>query len=142
MNYILDTCVISELIKNAPEQKVVNWIDNIEEDKLYLSVVTIGELEKGISKLKSSKRKVAITEWLHEDLLIRFSNRILTLDIDTLLQWGKLKASLESQGIKMPTIDSLIAATAKRNSFCLVTRSERDFQNCDIQILNPWKLIH
>ncbi len=141
MNYILDTCVISELIKNAREQKVVNWIDNIEEDKLYLSVITIGELEKGISKLKSSKRKVTITEWLHEDLLIRFSNRILALDIDILLQWGKLTASLESKGIKMPTIDSLIAATAKKYSFCLVTRNERDFQNCDIQILNPWKLI-
>lgn len=141
MNYILDTCVISELIKNASEQKVVNWIDRVDEDKLYLSVITIGELEKGISKLKSSKRKVVITEWLHEDLLIRFSNRILILDIDILLQWGKMMASLESQGIKMPTIDSLIAATAKKNNYCLVTRNESDFQNCNIQILNPWKSI-
>ena len=139
MNYLLDTCVISELIKKEPEEKVIKWIDSIEEDKLYLSVITIGELEKGISKLKSSKRKALIKEWLHEDLLIRFDNRILILDIDTFQKWGELVASLEKKGLKMPTIDSLIAATALKYSFCLVTRNDRDFKNCNMQIFNPWE---
>lgn len=139
MNYILDTCVISELLKIKPEKKVINWIDSVDEDKLYLSVVTIGELEKGVSKLKSSRRKKLITEWLHEDLLNRFINRILILDIATFMTWDQLIASLEHQDLKMPTIDSLIAATALTYSYCLVTRNEQDFRNCDIQLLNPWR---
>lgn len=140
MSYLLDTCVISELIKSTPEPTVVEWIDSIEEDKLYLSVITIGELEKGIAKLKPSKRKSKIKEWLNDDLLIRFNKHILILDIDIFQQWGTLTASLEKQGIKMPTIDSLIAATALTHNLCLITRNEKDFRNCDITILNPWKL--
>lgn len=139
MNYLLDTCVISELIKTTPEPKVVEWIDSVDEDKLFLSVITIGELKKGIIKLPSSKKKIRIQEWLQEDLLIRFNKRILILDIDIFLQWGILIANLEKRGTKMPTIDSLIAATALHHNLCLVTRNEPDFQNCDINILNPWK---
>ncbi len=139
MKYLLDTCVISELVKNEPDKKAIKWIDSIDEDKLYLSVITIGELEKGISKLKPSRRKDKITEWLHEDLLIRFHDRILNLDIRVLIEWGRLTAILESNGLKMPSIDSLIAATAKKYNLSLATRNERDFQNCDIQLINPWK---
>ena len=139
MNYLLDTCVISELVKIEPDKRVIKWIDSVEESKLYLSVVTIGELEKGISKLKPSKRKDKITEWLHEELIFRFNDRILNLDIHTFIDWGRLNATLENQGTKMPSIDSLIAATAIQYNLCLVTRNERDFQNCDIQLINPWK---
>jgi len=139
MNYLLDTCIVSELIKNKPNKKVVSWIDSIDEMKIFLSVITIGEIEKGLSKLPNSKRKTLISEWLHEDLLIRFNNRIISLDIDTLFQWGKMSAALEQEGLKMPSIDSLIAATAKQNNFCLVTRNVNDFENCRIKLLNPWK---
>ncbi|MFP4549132.1 MAG: type II toxin-antitoxin system VapC family toxin [Fidelibacterota bacterium] len=139
MNYLLDTCIISELIKNEPNKKVVSWIDSIDEMKLFLSVITIGEIEKGLSKLPKSKQKSLISEWLHEDLLTRFNNRIINLDIDTLFQWGKMYAALELKGLKMPSIDSLIAATAKQNNFCLVTRNIRDFENCSIVLFNPWK---
>ncbi len=139
MNYLLDTCIVSELIKNEPNIKLINWIDSVEEIKLYLSVITIGEIEKGISKLPTSRRKSIIIEWLHEDLLIRFNNRIVNLDLDILFQWGKMSASLELKGLKMPSIDSLIAATAKHNKFCLVTRNIKDFENCGIELLNPWK---
>ncbi len=139
MNYLLDTCIISELIKNEPNIKVIDWIDSIEEMKLFLSVITIGEIEKGISKLSNSKRKTIISEWLHEDLLIRFNNRIINLDFDILFQWGQMSAALEIKGLTMPSIDSLIAATAKQNNFCLVTRNIKDFENCGIKLLNPWK---
>ena len=139
MNYLLDICIVSELIKNKPNKNVVNWIDSIDEMKLFLSVITIGEIEKGLSKLPNSKRKTLISEWLHEDLLIRFDNRIINLDIDTLFYWGKMLAELELKGLKMPSIDSLIAATAKQNNFCLVTRNVNDFANCSIKLLNPWE---
>ncbi|MFO7889687.1 MAG: type II toxin-antitoxin system VapC family toxin [bacterium] len=139
MNYLLDTCVISELIKTTPEPKVIEWIDSVDEEKLLLSVITIGELEKGILKLPSSKKKTRIQEWLQEDLLIRFHKRIIILDIDIFLQWGILTATLEKRGTKMPAIDSLIAATALNHDLCFVTRNEPDFQNCDINLFNPWK---
>lgn len=139
MNYLLDTCVISELIKPRPSQKVVTWIDSIEEEKLYISVITIGEFEKGISKLPTSSKKDRISDWLNEDLLIRFKGRILDLDVNTLIKWGQIVANLENQGRKIPAIDSLIAATVLHHDLCLVTRNTQDFQNCGIKILNPWE---
>ena len=138
MRYLLDTCVISELVKSKPEKRVVKWIDSVEEDQLFLSAVTIGELEKGICRLPDSRRKDRIEKWLHEDLLLRFEDKILNLDIDTFIAWGQLTATLETQGIKMPSTDSLIAATVIYHDLCLVTRNERDFQNCHLSILNPW----
>ncbi|HCL00102.1 MAG TPA: VapC toxin family PIN domain ribonuclease [Candidatus Marinimicrobia bacterium] len=139
MNYLLDTCVISELIKPRPSQKVVTWIDSIEEDKLYISVITIGEFEKGISKLPASSKKDRISDWLNEDLLIRFKGRILDLDVNTLIKWGQIVAKLENQGRKKPVVDSLITATVLQHDLCLVTRNIQDFQNCGIKILNPWE---
>ncbi len=139
MNYLLDTCVISELLKPRPSQKVVTWIDSIEEEKLYISVITIGEFEKGISKLPSSSKKDRISDWLNEDLLIRFKGRILDLDVNTLIKWGQMVANLENQGRKIPAVDSLITATVLQHDLCLVTRNIQDFQNCGIKILNPWE---
>ena len=139
MNYILDTCVVSELIRVHPEKKVISWIDSVDERKLYLSVVTIGELEKGIEKLVPSLKKDKILDWLHGDLLVRFSNRILSLDDGIMLKWGQLTGSLEKKGLPMSTLDSLIAATALHYHYCLVTRNESDFINCDLPIFNPWK---
>lgn len=139
MNYLLDTCVISELIKPRPSQKVVTWIDSIEEEKLYISVITIGEFEKGISKLPTSSKKDKISDWLNEDLLIRFKSRILDLDVNTLIKWGQIVANLENQGRKILAVDYLIAATVLQHDLCLVTRNIQDFQNCGIKILNPWE---
>ncbi|MBN1783229.1 type II toxin-antitoxin system VapC family toxin [bacterium] len=139
MNYLLDTGVVSELIKKAPDPRVVQWIDTVEEDKLYLSVITIGELEKGISGLKPSKRKQAIHAWLHEDLMIRFDRRILNLDAETMIVWGQMTGLLEVRGLKMPAVDSLIAATAGTNGCCLVTRNVQDFKNSGISLFNPWQ---
>ncbi len=139
MNYLLDTCVISELVAKRPEEAVVQWIDGRDENSLYLSVITIGEIRKGIEKLPGSGRKDALIEWLRDDLIVRFSGRTVTLDVDVMLTWGELTGRLEREGKKMSAIDSLIAAIALHGRFCLVTRNEDDFHNAGVMVVNPWK---
>ena len=138
MRFLLDTCVISELVAKRPDPGVVQWIDDIGEEKVYLSAITIGEIKKGIEKLPDSRRKGALTEWLEDDLLTRFRNKILPIDIGVMLVWGELTAKLEVQGRKMPAMDSLIAAVALSEKLSLVTRNEDDFKHVDIPITNPW----
>ena len=138
MKYLLDTCVISELVAKRPNPKVVDWIDQLDPDSVYLSVITIGEICKGIEKLPDSSRKTALLAWLTEELLSRFSARILSTDTAVMLEWGQLIGGLELQGQKMPAIDSLIAATARHYHCHLVTRNEQDFQQADVVMINPW----
>lgn len=138
MNYLLDTCIISELISKQPNQSVLDWLNNQPANNLHLSVITVGELGKGISRLPESKRKSTLRDWLHQDLLIRFSERIQTLDAETMLVWGDLVGKLELQGRSLPLMDSLIAAIALQGSFHLVTRNEKDFDGTGVQILNPF----
>ena len=138
MKYLLDTCVISELVAKKPNPKAINWIDSIDPDSAYLSVFTIGEIRKGIEKLPDSKRKTTLHSWLIEEMPARFSGRILPIDTEVVLMWGQLIGSLESDGKKMAAIDSLIAATALYNHCSLVTRNETDFKHTGIAIINPW----
>ena len=139
MKYLLDTCVISELVAKKTNPKVINWIDSIDPDSAYLSVNTIGEIRKGIEKLPDSRRKTTLHSWLIEELMARFSGRILPIDSEVVLMWGQLIGSLESDGKKMAAIDSLIAATALYNHCSLVTRNETDFKHTGIAIINPWE---
>ncbi|MEW6086045.1 MAG: type II toxin-antitoxin system VapC family toxin [Chloroflexota bacterium] len=139
MKYLLDTCVISELVAKQPNARVLEWIDLVDPDGVFLSVITIGEITKGIEKLPSSKRKQELTDWLENELLIRFQENLIELDVNILIRWGQLNAKLESNGQKMPAVDSLIAATALSRGLILVTRNETDFAGTDVEILNPWK---
>jgi predicted nucleic acid-binding protein len=139
MRFLLDTCVISELVATQPDPDVVRWVDSIDEERLYLSVIIIGEIKKGIERLPDSGRRRALAEWLETDLLIRFEDRILAIDTPTILAWGVLTADLETQGRRMPAIDSLIAATALQGGLNLVTRNEDDFANSGAPIINPWE---
>ncbi len=139
MKYLLDTCVISELVAKQPSEKVIDWIDNIEQESVYLSVITIGEIYKGIEKLPESKRKINLQKWLNDELIIRFRGQILLVDTDAMLVWGELTGRLDIEGKRMPAIDSLIAAIAIHNNCSLVTRNEDDFKNVALSIINPWK---
>jgi tRNA(fMet)-specific endonuclease VapC len=139
MKYLLDTCVISELVAKRPSQKVVDWIDQLDPDSVYLSVITIGEIRKGIEKLPDSPRKATLQTWLTDELLVRFNGRILPIDIAVILVWGQLIGRLELKGKKMAAIDSLIAASALHNKCELVTRNEDDFKHAGVKIVNPWK---
>jgi len=138
MKYLLDTCVISELVTKKPNLKVVEYVDSLDPDEVFLSVITIGEIVKGIEKLATSKRKQKLNDWLKEDLLARFDGKIVPLDIDVLMEWGALTARVESKGKPMPAIDSLIAATVSVHEITLVTRNVEDFASAGIEIVNPW----
>jgi predicted nucleic acid-binding protein len=139
MKYLLDTCVISELISKHPNPKVVDFVDSLESDEVFLSVITIGEITKGVEKLPKSKRKLELHSWLKENLLVRFDGRIIPLDTEVLMEWGILIARLESTGITLPAIDSLIAATTLTHKLTLVTRNVDDFSETGIEIVNPWE---
>ena len=139
MNYLLDTCVISELVAQRPNPNVVEYVDALDPDAVYLSVITIGEITKGIEKLPKSKRKRELQTWLREDLLIRFDGKIISLDTEVLVEWGILAARLEASGRIMPAMDSLIAATVLVHQLTLVTRNVDDFEGAGVDIVNPWE---
>ena len=139
MKALLDTCVISELVSKKPNSRVVEFVDSLDPEDVFLSVITVGEIVKGIEKLSSSKRKTGLQTWLAEDLLVRFEGNIVPLDIDIMVEWGKITAHLESAGRTMPAIDSLIAATVLARKMTLVTRNVSDFEGTDAEIVNPWE---
>ena len=138
MRFLLDTCVISELVAKQPDSGLVEWIDSRAEEQLYLSVITIGEIKKGIEKLLDSGRRSELTKWLEEELLVRFKDKILPIDVNVMLVWSALMANLEQQGRRMPAIDSLIAAIAIQGKLDLVTRNKTDFEHTGVPVINPW----
>ena len=136
--FLLDTCVISELVKPRPDESVIRWIDSVEEQRHFMSVLTLGELEKGITKLPVSQRKDDLREWLEHDLTERFSGRLLSVDFTVAAAWGKLQGEAERVGAKLPVIDSLLAATADIHHLTVVTRNVGDFERCRTPVHNPW----
>ncbi|MBD2694335.1 type II toxin-antitoxin system VapC family toxin [Anabaena catenula] len=140
MNYLLDTCLISEMVAKQPNQQVLDWLDAQVPETLFISMITIGEIAKGISKMTASKRKESLTNWLNENLPNRFEQRILSIDFSTMVLWGNLVGQLEQNGRPLPAMDSLIAAIALQNSLSLVTRNDKDFALTGVVIVNPWSI--
>ena len=139
MSFLLDTCVISELIAKRPNPSLVDWIEGVDDERLYLSVITIGEVSRGIAKLPDSKRRQELRAWPDTALLSRFQDRILVIDIPVMLAWGQLTERLDGQGRPLPAIDSLIAAQALHYRLTLVTRNEKDFIAAGVELFNPWQ---
>lgn len=139
MKYLLDTCLISELVKKEPNPGVVNWLDEQDEQTLFLSVLNLGELQKGISKLPEGRKKDELQAWIGLDLVERFAGRILDIDLDTALCCGRIQGEAERTGEKLPVMDSLIAATAAAHGLVVVTRNVRDMERCGVRVCNPWE---
>lgn len=137
MNYLLDTCVISEIVKPAPSSRVIMWINSIPSERLFLCSLTIGEIRKGLTKLPESKKKERLTDWLNT-LLENYQDRIHSIDITVAENWGIMQGKAENEGMPMSSIDSLIAATSYTHNLILVTRNEEDFQASKLSIINPW----
>lgn len=138
MNYLLDTCIISELIKPKPNSKVIKWLRSCREESLFLSSLTIGEIQKGISKLPESRKKNELQTWLDAELALRFDRRILGVDIAVAKKWGDIQASSELAGNKMPVVDSLIASIGIVHDLTVVTRNTADMKPSGVRLLNPW----
>ncbi len=138
MKYLLDTCVLSELMKKSPNEDVVKWLLQIQENDLYICVFTLGEIHKGIEKLQESKKKSKLHTWVNNDLDSRFKNRILYFDPNAAIIWGKVQAQYETQGRPLPLIDGLIASIAIANDLILVTRNTKDMEASGVPLLNPW----
>ena len=139
LSYLLDTCVVSEFVKPKPDKNVLSWLNSMDAERIYLSVVTLGEVQQGISNLPRSNRRAELEEWLNEQLTAQFAGRILALDAATFITWGQLIASLKQQGRTMSVMDSLIAATAVHHRMTLVTRNVSDFQHVELSVFNPWQ---
>lgn len=138
-HYLLDTCCISEFSKKRINAGVKEWFGNQDEANLYLSVITVGEILKGIHKLDESKKKRELKTWVEEDLIKRFSGRLVDLGLYEIEAWGKLTANCESKGNPIPAVDGLIASTCLANDLILVTRNVKDFERAEIELVNPWK---
>ena len=138
MRYLLDTCVISEIIKPKPNKNVISWLTNQDESKLFLSVLTFGEIEKGIEKAPDKVRKKKLKLWVEEDLKQRFEGRVLPIDLKTTTQWGTLQGKSEQAGKPMSAIDGLIAVSGLVNNCVVVTRNTLDMEQSTVELFNPW----
>ena len=139
MNYLLDTCVISELIKPKPSSTVIKWLRSCQEENLFLSSLTIGEIQKGISKLPGLRKRKKLQGWLDFELIQRFDRRIIGIDFKVAQKWGEIQASSEITGNKMPIIDSLIASIGIVYDMTVVTRNIGDMKNSGVRLFNPWE---
>lgn len=137
MKYLLDTCVISALRRPTENASLVEWISEVDESDLYLSAITIGELEKGVSRLPESKKRAVVSEWVRHAVTNRFGNRILPIDAAVAACWGELIARREKKGKALPILDAFIAATAIVSDCTVVTRNTKDFADCGVRLLNP-----
>jgi toxin FitB len=138
VSFLLDTCVVSELVRTSPQSSVLAWLEDQDETSLYLSVITMGEIEKGIARLPASARKGRLQSWVRRDLAARFGARLLALDVRVASRWGALTGESEKRGTPLPVIDSMIAATALVHGLTVVTRNTDDFERCGAPCLNPW----
>ena len=137
--FLLDTNVISELVKPRPDTNVTAWIENTDESLLYLSVLTFGEIRRGIAALPQSRRRVSLEAWVDKDLRLRFEGRVLDVDQEVADRWGLLTATARNSGIVLPVIDGLLAATALEHNLTLVTRDTGQIPTMGIAVFNPWE---
>jgi predicted nucleic acid-binding protein len=138
VKYLLDTCVLSEAFRKKPDRDVLDWMDSCDENRLYLSVLTLAEIEKGIGKCQEPLKQDKLRAWLEFDLKERFKYRILPIDLEVALAWGRIQSESEKNGTPMPAIDGLIAVTGLVNDCIVVTRNISDMRFSQAQLFNPF----
>ncbi|MGH9397437.1 MAG: type II toxin-antitoxin system VapC family toxin [Terriglobia bacterium] len=138
MSFLLDTNVVSEWMKPSPNPGVVTWLAEVDEDQVFLSVVTLTELRYGIERMATGRRRKRLNVWLQDEIPMRFEGRILSIDREVADGCGKLVARSEAVGRPIEAMDAYIAATAEAHQLTLVTRNARHFQPVLKAILSPW----
>ncbi|HUK54993.1 MAG TPA: type II toxin-antitoxin system VapC family toxin [Candidatus Binatia bacterium] len=136
--YLLDTNCISELVRVQPEPRVLAWLEAVDESLLHLSVLTLGEIRKGLAGLSPGKRRTQLEAWLEVELRARFAGRILGIDAGVADRWGVLAAAAKREGRALGAIDGLLAATAWQHNLAIVSRNAQDFAKTRVEVLNPW----
>lgn len=139
MSYLLDTSVVSEWVKPRPEPGVVAWLAAVDEDDVFMSVVSFAELSRGVELLPPGQRRQELASWIAEDLTERFHGRVLDVDRRIADAWGHLMARCQRSGRTPTAMDAFFAATAESHGLTLVTRNVRDFEALDLPLLNPWE---
>ena len=137
--FLLDTNCISEVVSMKPDPRVLAWLDATDERTLYLSVLTLGEIRKGIMTLAEGKRRAQLDLWLEIDLRNRFARRILPVDDAVADRWGILTGTMKRQDKPMPAVDAMLAATAIHHKLTVVSRNVADFKNAEVSLFNPWE---
>lgn len=135
MSYLLDTNVLSELVRPKPNSSVISWVDGMPDEALFISVLTIGEIRKGVESMPAAVRKEKLRVWLEHTLPDWFEKRVLNIDEGVAEQWGKMLAEVNRP---VPAIDSLLAATALHHDLRMVTRNAQDFNFPGLEVINPW----
>ena len=138
MNYLLDTNVLSEATRAQPDPRVAGWLAARPALALFISVVSVAEIRKGILLLPEGRKKRKLEGWLESDLLPAFVGRVLPLGEEEMREWATVQADAEKSGHRPPVVDSLIAATARCHGLTIATRNIDDFRHCKIPFLNPW----
>ena len=138
MRLLLDTNVLSEVTKPRPEDRVLAWLDELDEDRSFISVVSIAEIRRGVVLMSNGRKRDALVEWLVRDLPQRFEHRVIPVDEGVALAWGDLMGEAKRSGRGMSSMDGLIVATAIAHGLILATRNIKDFEGFGIDLINPW----
>ncbi len=136
MSFLVDTCALSELVKPRPSPRLVGWFNTTPPESLFISTLTLGEIRKGVERLRAGPRRSRIAAWLEVDLPAWFEDRVLAVDRHVADEWGRMMARIDRA---VPAIDGLMAATALRHRLSIVTRNVRDFEVTGVDLVDPWK---
>jgi predicted nucleic acid-binding protein len=138
VSFLIDTNVVSEWVKARPEPRVVTWLADADEDRVFLSVVTLAELRHGVDRLPGGARRDRLDDWLRRELPLRFEGRVLPIDAAVADAWGTIVAGRERAGRPISVMDALTAATAAVHDLTLVTRNASDFRSSVKAVFDPW----
>ena len=137
--FLLDTNVISELVRRTPDPTVLKWFASLDEALIYVSVLSLGELRKGVASLPPSRRRAELDQWIESAFKTRFGDRLLLIDATVAERWGFIAAMAKSKGIALAVIDGLLAATALHHNLAIATRNVSDFEKVGVPLVNPWQ---
>lgn len=138
MRLLLDTNVLSEVTRPAPDTRVLEWLNGLDEDRSFISVVSIAEIRRGVALMDEGRKREALAEWLARDLPQRFEQRVLPMDEAIALAWGDLMGLAKRRGRGLSSMDGIIAATAIAQQLTLATRNTKDFEGFGIELFDPW----
>ena len=139
MSFLLDTNVVSEWVRPQPDRNVISWLAEVDEDRVFISVLAFAEIRRGVEMLPAGRRRDRLATWLAEELPTRFEGRIIDIDPHVAETWGAVMARGQKIGLTLGGMDAFVAATAEAHGLTLATRNLKDFQDLGISLLDPWQ---